>query len=64
MWVADPEVVKTIMETLTKMITEFIETDMRKKLKEYQRAIIIAYQHQGPYLEGDKVWYQNKDKKS
>ena len=24
----------------------------------------MSYQHQGPYLEGDKVWYQNKDGKS
>ena len=24
----------------------------------------MAYQHQGPYMEGDKVWYQNKDGKS
>ena len=24
----------------------------------------MAHQHQGLYLEGDKVWYQNKDGKS
>ena len=31
---------------------------MRKKLKECQGQRVMAYQHLGEYLEGDKVWYQ------
>ena len=54
------ETVKKIIETLTKTIMEFRETDMRKK-QECQRIMLMAYQHQGTYMEGDKVQYQNKD---
>ena len=57
----DAEAVKKIMETLTRTISEFRETDMKRKLKECQGARVMSYQHQGPYVEGDKVWYQNKD---
>ena len=42
-------------EIRTKTITEF-----RDKLKECERARVRAYKHQGPYLEGDGVWYQNR----
>ena len=47
----DAEVVKKIMETLTKTIVEFRETDMKKKLKECQRVKVMAYQQQGLYLK-------------
>ena len=60
----DAEAVKITIETLTKTIVELRETDMKKKLKECQRVKVMAYQHQGPYLEGDRVWHQNKDGKS
>ena len=60
----DAEAVKKIMENLTKTIVEFREVDVKKKLKECQRVKVMAYQHQGPYKEGDKVWHQNKVSKS
>ena len=42
----DVEAVKKIMETLTKTIEEFRETDIKKKLKECQRVKVMVYQHQ------------------
>ena len=51
----DAEAVKKTIETLTKTIVELRETDMKKKLKECQRVKVMAYQHQGPYMEGDRV---------
>ena len=60
----DAEAVKKTMENLTKIIAEFREVDMRKKLDECQRVRVMAYQHLGPYVEGDRVWYQNKGGKA
>ena len=37
---------------------------MKKNLRECQRVKVMAYQHQGPYKERDKIWHQNKDGKS
>ena len=59
----DAEAVKNIIETLTKTTVKFRETDIKMKLKECQRGKVMAYQHQGPYLKGDRVWYQNEYKK-
>ena len=33
---------------------------MQMKLKECQGMRVRVYQHQGQYLEGDKVWYQHQ----
>ena len=57
----DAEAVQRTMETLSKTISEFREAEMRRKLKDCQRVRVMSYQHQGPYLEGDKVWYQQHD---
>ena len=46
---------KKKMQILTKTLMEFREADMRKKLKNCERVKVMAYQHQGPYKEGDKV---------
>ena len=47
------------MENLIRITSEFQESDMRKKLKDCQRFRIQDYQHQGRYIEGDLVWFQN-----
>ena len=39
-------------------MSELLEADMRKKLKECQGCKTMSYQHLGEYNEGDKVWYQ------
>ena len=46
-----------IMEILNRTVSEFHETDMRRKLKECQEIQTQAYQHLGGYIEGDRVWY-------
>merc|ERR1712112_461937 len=57
----DGEAVRRIMETITKTTIEFREAEMKKKLGECQTIRTRRYQHQGNYIEGDKVWYQFKD---
>merc|ERR1712114_113854 len=57
----DAEAVRRIMETITKTTMEFREAEMKKKLKDCQDISTRSYQHQGDYIEGDKVWYQYKD---
>ena len=57
----DAEAVRRIMETITKTTIEFREAEMKKKLKDCQEIKTRSYQHQGDYIEGDKVWYQYKD---
>ena len=42
---SDSEAVQRTMENLTKIISEFREADMRKKLKDCQRLRTQAYQH-------------------
>ena len=54
----DSEVVQRTMENLNKIVSEFREADMKKKLKECQDLRIQAYQHLENYMEGDEVWYQ------
>merc|ERR1712112_42274 len=44
-----------------KTTMEFREAEMKKKLKDCQDIRTRSYQHQGDYIEGDKVWYQYKD---
>ena len=60
---SDSEAVQRTMENLTKIISEFREADMCQKLKDCQRFRIQAYQHQGQYVEGDLVWFQNLNAK-
>ena len=45
------------MENLNKIVSEYREADMKKKLKECQDIRIQAYQNLENYLEGDEVWY-------
>ena len=52
------EVVRRMLENLMKIMSEFQESDMRKKLSECQGVQLQAYQHQDNYIEGDKVWFQ------
>ena len=54
----DSEDVQRMMENLNKIVSEFREENMKKKLKECQGVRIQAYQHLENYLEGDEVWYQ------
>ena len=54
----ESEAVQRTMENLTRVVSEFREADMRKKLKECQGYRIPSYQHLRNYVEGDKVWYQ------
>ena len=49
------EEVQRTMENLNKIVAEFREADMKKKLKECQDKRIKAYQHLENYLEGDEV---------
>ena len=57
----DVESVRRIMETIQKTTMEFREAEMKTKLKECQDIRTRSYQHQGNYIEGDKIWYQYKD---
>ena len=41
----DSEAVRRIMENLMKITSEFWESDMTKKLKEYQDVRVYEYQH-------------------
>ena len=34
---------------------------MKTKLKDCQNIRVRSYQHEGNYVEGDKVWFQYKD---
>ena len=43
----DSEAVQRTIENLTRMVSEFREADMRKKLKECQGHRIMFYQHLG-----------------
>ena len=54
----DSEAVQRTMENLNKIVSEFCEADMKRKLKECQGIRTQAYQHLESYIEGDKVWYQ------
>ena len=54
----DNEAVRRTMENLMKKTSEFQESDMRQKLKDCQNIRIRQYQHQGDYIEGNKVWFQ------
>ena len=51
----DAEAVRRIMETIQKTTTEFREAEMKTKLKDCQNIRVRSYQHQGNYVEGDKV---------
>ena len=55
---SDAEAVQRTMENLTRIISEFRETDMYQKLKDCQGFRTQSYQHIGRYLEGDLVWFQ------
>ena len=54
----ESEAVQRMVEHLTRVVSEFREADMRKKLKECQGYRIPEYHHTRNYVEGDKVWYQ------
>ena len=57
----DAESVRRILETIQKTTMEFREAEMKTKLKDCQDIRTRSYQHQGNYIEGDKIWYQYKD---
>ena len=57
--VSDTEVVQNVMERILKTTAEFREAEMHLKLKDCQKVRVREYQHQGPYVEGDKIWYQH-----
>ena len=52
------EAVQRTMENINKIVAEFREADMKKKLKECQGLRTQVYQHLESYIEEDKVWYQ------
>ena len=52
--------VQRTLEMIMKTVTELFEADMRNKLKEFQRAKIMSYQHEGDN-KGDKVWFKPRD---
>ena len=54
----DSEAVQRTLENLMKIMSEFREANMRRKLNNCQKVRIQAYQHRGNYIEGDKVWFQ------
>ena len=56
--VSDTEAMQKDMEMILETATEFRDRDMCLKLKDCQKVWIREYQHQGPYIEGDKAWYQ------
>ena len=51
----DAEAVRNVMEAITKTTIEFREAEMKKKLGDCQEIRTRSYQHQGNYIEGDKV---------
>ena len=55
---SDAEAVQRTMENLTRIISEFRETDMCQKLEDCQGFRTQSYQYIGRYLEGDHVWFQ------
>ena len=57
----DAEAVRRILETIQKTTVDFREADMKRKLMDCQDIRTRGYQHQGNYIEGDKIWYQYKD---
>ena len=57
----DAEAVRRIMETMQKTTMELREAEMKAKLRDCQDIRTRSYQHQGNYIEGDKIWYQHKD---
>ena len=57
----DAEAVRNIMETIRRTTMEFREIELKTKMSECLDIRTRSYQHQGLYLEGDKVWYQYKD---
>ena len=59
--ITDAEAVRRIMEMIQKTTTEFREAEMKTKLKDCQNIRVRSYQHQGNYVEGDKIWFQYKD---
>ena len=53
----DADAVRNIMETIQKTTREFREIELKTKMSECLDIRTRSYQHQGVYLEGDKVWY-------
>ena len=51
----DSEAVRRMMENLLRIMSEFCKSNMRRKLKDCQDLRVNEYQHQGNYIEGDKV---------
>ena len=45
------------MEMIQKTTTEFREAEMKTKLKDCQNIRVRSYQHQGNYVEEDKIWH-------
>ena len=56
----DAEAVRRILETIHKTTMEFREAEMKTKLKDCQDIRTRSYQHQGNYIEGDKILFQHK----
>ena len=54
----DSKAVRRTMENLMRITSEFRESDIRKKLRDYQGEQIQDYQTCREYIEGDKVWFQ------
>ena len=59
--VSDTEAVQKVMERILKTTAEFREADMWMKLKDCQGVRVRQYQHQGPYILGDRDWYRHQD---
>merc|ERR1712002_481627 len=57
----DAEVVSRILGTMQKVMQEFREVEMKKKLKECQEIRTRSYQHLEKYILGDKIWYQHQN---
>ena len=55
---ADAKAVQRTMENLAKIMAQFCETEMRQKLKDCQEFWTSSSNHNGGFIEGDKVWFQ------
>ena len=51
----DCEAVQRTLETLNKIVSEFLEEDTRRKLKESRGIRVQAYQYLGGFAEGYRV---------
>ena len=59
--ISETKAVQKFSERILETTAKLRESDMPLKLKGCQKVQIRGYQHKGPYIEGDKVWYQHQD---